>query len=540
VASLPTAAWNSASLSHDRRSLPSARAEYLHDFTYHADMTEFTPVWDPQVLGRRVRQLRKARGWTLQELGRRVDRAPSALSMLENGRREPRLSQLQALAAAFEVGVGDLLGVQALDRRSSLELELLWAQASATYRALGLPEVRPGPRLAISALEALVGLHAELARVSTAHLATPEEARRANTELRSRMRAQGNYFGDIEAAAAELLTSAQHTEGPLTERDVRAIAARVGYSLHPEADLPHSARSVIDLRHRRIYLPHPRDERGGSQRKVVLQALGHIVLGHGEPSDYADFLRQRVEVNYFAAALLVPEVQAVRLLRAAKAGRDLSVEDLRDAFAVSFETAAHRFTNLATEHLDIPVHFMRVHRSGLIYKAYENDGVQFPTDVTGAIEGQPACRYWTARTVFSLTRGSDAHQQYTDTPTGTYWCTAIVETTEDGDFSVSVGVPYASVRWFRGQDTRSRNLSRCPEPDCCRTPPTDLADRWSGSVLASARAHTHLLAALPPGTFPGVDDTEVMRFVESRFADQAPAAAGTDTGQPTPRGVPRT
>jgi XRE family transcriptional regulator, fatty acid utilization regulator len=56
---------------------------------------------------------------------------------------------------------------------------------------------------------------------------------------------------------------------------------------------------------------------------------------------------------------------------------------------VSYETAAHRFTNLATHRLDVPVHFMRIASTGVIYKAYENDGVHFPTDATGAIEGQP-------------------------------------------------------------------------------------------------------------------------------------------------------
>jgi hypothetical protein len=30
----------------------------------------------------------------------------------------------------------------------------------------------------------------------------------------------------------------------------------------------------------------------------------------------------------------------------------------------------------------------------------------------------------------------------------------------------------------------------------------------------SARVHSHLLAAMPPGVFPGVDDTEVLRFLE--------------------------
>jgi XRE family transcriptional regulator, fatty acid utilization regulator len=110
------------------------------------------------------------------------------------------------------------------------------------------------------------------------------------------------------------------------------------------------------------------------------------------PRDYAAFLEQRVGINYFAAALLIPERGALTLLRKAKAAKDIAIEDLRDAYAVSYETAAHRFTNLATRHLDIPVHFMRIASTGVIYEAYENDGVHFPTDATGAIEGQRVCR----------------------------------------------------------------------------------------------------------------------------------------------------
>jgi hypothetical protein len=53
-------------------------------------------------------------------------------------------------------------------------------------------------------------------------------------------------------------------------------------------------------------------------------------------------------------------------------------------------------------------------------------------------------------------------------------------------------------------------------------------------VLASARAHTHLLAALPPGTFPGVDATEVLTFLDERPRPRSPGtndheAAGTGT-----------
>ncbi|WP_432547402.1 ImmA/IrrE family metallo-endopeptidase [Kineococcus sp. SYSU DK004] len=248
---------------------------------------------------------------------------------------------------------------------------------------------------------------------------------------------------------------------------------------------------------------------------MALQALGHLVLGHGVPAGYPEFLRQRVEVNCFAAAILVPRRDAVRLLRAAKRERDIAVEDLRDAFNVSYETAAHRFTNLATHDLDLPVHFMRVHQSGTVHKAYENDGVLFPVDATGAIEGQPVCRHWTARTVFERPPGVP-HHQYTDTPAGTYWCTAQAEQEATGLFSVSVGVPFAHAQHFRGRATTSRSRSRCPDPTCCRRPPADLARRWAEYARPAARAHSHLLAALPPGTFPGVDDTEVYRFLEER------------------------
>src|SRR5271170_1788968 len=40
-------------------------------------------------LGQRLRHLRRARGLTLTELGERLGRAPSTLSLLENGRRGP-------------------------------------------------------------------------------------------------------------------------------------------------------------------------------------------------------------------------------------------------------------------------------------------------------------------------------------------------------------------------------------------------------------------------------------------------------------------
>jgi predicted transcriptional regulator/transcriptional regulator with XRE-family HTH domain len=479
------------------------------------------PTAGPDLLtvGRHIRHLRQRQGRTLDDVAAAASISASALSLIENGKREAKLSVLTAVAVALGTGLTDLLSVAAPSRRAALEIELEKAQRADSFDSLRIPAVRPGPRLPTEALEALVGLHRALADVHADRAATPEHARRANAKLRQRMREQDNYFGDVEKVAADLLNATGYHDGPITRTVVNRMAAHFGFSLVHTSDLPESTRTVTDLVNRKIYLPQP-DAGQHDSRSLALQALGHVLLNHQVPGDYGEFLEQRVEVNYFAAALLIPERGALTLLRKAKAAKDIAIEDLRDAYGVSYETAAHRFTNLATKHLDLPVHFMRISSSGLIYKAYENDGVHFPTDSTGAIEGQRVCRYWTARVVFEQPDLSAAYQQYTDTGKGTYWCTAIVDRTPAGLFSVSVGVPYADVKWMRGRETLERSVSKCPDPTCCELPPADLAARWDGKAWPSARVHSHLLAAMPPGVFPGVDDTDVLSFLDRQVRVQ--------------------
>ena len=469
---------------------------------------------DTLILGRRIRHLRTARQMTLDDLGRKIGRAASQVSMLENGHREPKLSLLASVAEALDVPLTELLRTDPPSRRAALEVELERAVRGPLFASLGIPHVKVGKSLPSDALEALVAMQAQVQRLLSENAATPEEARRANTELRTRMRERDNYFGDLEAQARTMLDAIGYSGGPLGQRACSDLAAHLGFTLHYVRDLPHSTRTVTDLKNGRIYLPQGNPNVNDS-RSPLLQALASHVLRHGEPADYADFLRQRVEANYLAAALMMPEHTTAPLLVAAKAERSLSIEDLRDAAAVPYETAAHRFTNLATKHLDIPVHFMKVHEGGTLHKAYENDGLRFPHDPLGAVEGQPVCRQWTARTVFGLDDRFSPYYQYTDTDAGTYWCSSRVQiSSSQGTFSVTVGTPFASVRWFRGRETTERRVSRCPDPSCCRRPPTDLAARWDSHAWPSARPHSSLLAALPVGVFPGVDTTEVYQFLD--------------------------
>ncbi|MEO6827136.1 MAG: helix-turn-helix domain-containing protein [Microbacteriaceae bacterium] len=472
------------------------------------------PAVDRLTLGRRIRQRRTARSMTLDDLARAVGRAPSQVSMIENGKREPRLSMLHTIAHALNTTVDELLDPEAPTERAALEIAVERAQRGPVFTALGLPRFRVGKGQSDDTLQAILTLHNEIERLHRERAATPEEARRANAQLRATMRARDNYFPELEAQALELLQAVGHSGGPVSHQTVSDMASHLGFSLHYVGDLPHSTRSVTDKRNGRIYLPTEQSASRDS-RSPILQAFASLLCGHDEPRNYADFLRQRVETNYLTAAILLPEQATVQLLTEAKNLRRISMEDLRDAFAVSYETAAHRFTNLATARLDIPVHFMKVHESGTIIKAYENDAVRFPSDALGAIEGTTVCRQWTARTVFDVEDRFSPWYQYTDTPSGTYWCTARIEKAREGDYSVSVGVPFADVKWFRGRETLNRAVSRCPDESCCRLAPNELADRWVGQSWPAARTPTSLLAALPTGTFPGVDQTEVYQFLES-------------------------
>src|SRR6202050_2746429 len=353
---------------------------------------------DLVTFGQRLRHLRRTRGLTLAELGERVGRAPSVLSVLGNGRREPKLSLIEQLAVALSVRVSSLRSRQPPSRRAQLEIALADAQQDLSYRRLGLPQLKIGARVPTDVLEHLVAVAAELRAQGSKPTATPEEARVANAALRDAMRERDNYFEVIEREAAAALSGGGYSGGAVTQGMLVSVVSHHGFTVRYIQDLPRSVRSLTDLRNRRIYV---KQEPVGahSPRAILLQALGHFLLGHQVPRDFADFLRQRVEANYFAAAVLIPETAAASVLVRAKQDRDLAVEALVDLFSVSYEMTPPRFTTLPPHHRDLPCHFVKNDSSGIIYKAYENDGVLFPADPSGAIEGQRMWREWSGRQV---------------------------------------------------------------------------------------------------------------------------------------------
>jgi predicted transcriptional regulator/transcriptional regulator with XRE-family HTH domain len=492
-----------------------------------------SPGPDPLIFGHRLRHYRRASGHTLEQLGQLVGRPPSYLSQLENGHREPRLSTVNQLAQALGCSVGDLLEPTPPNRRAGLEVTLAHMQEDPAYAALKLPYLRPSAKLDDATLEHLVALYERVRQLSAVRpAASPAEgsdsagvgtgARAANAAMRDDMRRRDNYFAEIEKVAGEALVAVGYQgPGTVSERNLTDVAAFFGFTLARVQDLPPSTRSITDVASRVIYVPQRNNATTRTARSVIAQTLGHFALGHHDPADFGEYVSQRVEANYFAGALLAPEAAVVSVLAGAKEREDISVEDLNEVFYISYEMAAHRLTNLITRHFDIPVHFQRSDPEGILWKAYENDGVLLPAAPDGTIEGQRVCRWWSARQAFESEDSYSLHYQYTDTAAGTYWCSTHIEVERERGDAVTVGTTDEYAHWFRGSDTTRRSVSSCPDPACCREPEPAALERWEGVAWPSARDHSHFVSGLPTDTvafsaFPGVEMSEVYAFLDRR------------------------
>ncbi|GJM37192.1 MAG: DNA-binding protein [Acidimicrobiales bacterium] len=478
--------------------------------------------FDGLVLGARIRHARRRAGATLADVSERVGRPAPYLSQLENGKVEPKLSLLGELAAAVGTTTADLLDPNPPDRRAELEIGVARAQEDPRYLALGLPHLKPSAKLGDDVLEHVLTLWQHLAERDPGvreddRSRFADHARAANMALREEMRQRDNYFVEIEDVARLALDKAGYGgSGPISERVLTEVAAGQGFTIERVSSMPRTARSITDTRDRIIFIP----DRGGLRirqaRSVVLQTLGHFALEHRDTTDFGEYLRQRIESNYFAAAVLAPEEPSVDFLREAKSQNDISVEDLKEVFYISYEMAAHRFTNLATKHLDIPCHFLRTDSEGVISKAYENDGIRFPAAADGGLEGQRVPRQWGSRQAWNAHGSFLLHSQFTVCDEGEYFCTTYIETeTERSPHAISLGTTAAHASAFRGADTLRREFARGREIE----PDPQLMEEWEDVAWPSAAERSHVLSALPPSDrqfspFPGIDLLDVYRFLE--------------------------
>lgn len=443
-----------------------------------------------------------------------MHRPVSVLSLIENGKREPRLGQIGELAAAVGTTTADLLRGDPPTRRDDLEIALERRQRSGGFKASGLPEVRPTSQMSDEVLERILAMHSLLDQ--PAPMSGPAtDLRKASAAVAGWLREHDGYLPEIEEMASSALDAIGYQgDGPVTISDLNRIAAWAGYGVRTTDEIPRNVRSIVDHESHLILIARRNELRAAQARKAILQTLAGILFEHESPGDAETLLRQRIETAYFAGAVMAPEEPTRTRLRAAKETRSLGVDDLEDRFNLSYEMAAWRFVNLATRHLGIRTHLATVNLDGIIWKGYQNDGVPFPTDPAGSFLAQRACRHWAARTVFDSDDRYGSYAQYTDTPEGTYFCVSRVDVERSDNYSVTIGVPFDDARWFQERGTDRRDSSSCPDDECCRHTPSELITRWRERTTVSTRSQDRLIGLLAPDPEVGIDFTEVYELLE--------------------------
>ncbi len=482
-------------------------------------MTEAQTL-DPLILGRRVRHYRNAVNLTLDELGEKVGKPAPYLSLLENGKKEPRVALMMDIASTLGVDVGELLDPSPPTRRDELEIALLKAQETSLFDSLDLPPIRPSARMSNETLAHLVGLHRAVKERSSLESAGFEELARATGAVSEYLASKDGYLDDIEVEAASALRASGYPgEGPFSSRNLLDLTSHAGFDLRPIDDMPAFARSIIDLDNNRIYIAQRDELRTRQARKAVLQTVAGFLLGHETEPDLDTFLRQRMETAYFATGVLVPQDVVVPRLMVAKENHDIDVEDVKELFYVSYEMAAWRTVNLLTRHFGIDSHLLVSDETGTIIKGYSNDEVPIPRNEHGAMETQRLCRHWGARITFQSPDKYGTHHQYTDTPNGTFFCTTHVEAGREPAHGITIGVRFEDARWMRGRETGNRMTSSCPDPACCRQPSPELTSKWGGKVQVSARSQGRILGMLAPDPYPELDMPQVLAVVDGHASD---------------------
>ena len=482
--------------------------------------------FDPLVFGKRLRHYRRMRGLTLAQLGDRVGKQASFLSMLEGGKREPRPALVEQLAQALDVRSADLLRADPPDKRSRLEVALERAQTEPLYERLHLPPLkasagpprrRPGaPGRPLRRAEAgLRPLHPHHPGGPPGHGGAAGGGAQAGTTTSPRSR----RWPPRPCAAVGYPGS-----GAVAQRTLTDLATHFGFTIQQVRDVPASARAITDLRDRRIYIRQRDVLRTREARSVILQTLGHFALGHPDPEDYTTYLRQRIEANYFAGAVLDPRAGRPhpaggghgrrRPLGGGRQGGLLRL--LRDGRPPLLQPGHPRPRHAgALRALRRPGHHLeglRERRRALPHRPRRRHRGRAPLPGVG----HPR-RCSTARTSSPSTTSTPT------TPNGEFWCATHVEADRQPYHAVTVGCEADDASHFRGGDTERRSVSRCPDGPCCRRPDRRLAARWDGWAWAAPISHSHAVAVT--AGVPGTDTAEVYEFLE-RYARRGEAGGG--------------
>lgn len=292
-------------------------------------------------LGQRIREARESLGLTQAQVAEALQIPRPAVSLLERGKREIRMVELESLARLFCQEPGDFF--RAVDSPSPL-IAILRAEPSLSdedHRQGLHAALRVGREMA--RLEGLLRLPSRAPRASFESLYPVELPRAKGEAIR-----QGEALAEKERKRLDL--------GAAPIRDVADLLESQG-TRTAWIDLPNGI-SGITLRDREagvlvvVNRRHPLPRR----RFSYAHEYGHVLVDADRPAsisleDQREDLRE-VRANAFAAALLMPESGAREYLSSlGKVGKDekIFLHDLAlfaHHFGVSRPAALFRLQNL--------------------------------------------------------------------------------------------------------------------------------------------------------------------------------------------------
>ena len=116
---------------------PARNADQTRIIRIARESGEAAELPEPLNLGERVRELRKARGWTLEQAAVQAGLARSTLSKIENGQMSPTYEALKKLAEGLAISVPQLFTppsrAQVTGRMAVTRVGEGQAQATVTY-----------------------------------------------------------------------------------------------------------------------------------------------------------------------------------------------------------------------------------------------------------------------------------------------------------------------------------------------------------------------------------------------------------------------
>ena len=375
-------------------------------------------------VGRRLRELRNQRGLSQAELARSLGVSPSYLNLIEKGRRTVQLPLLWTALELLDVEPEPFirsLGEQRVDESLAQLIDEPLLRSLAIDKD-DLASLSAEPRAATT-IAALFNLYKntrsqldnllehlsqkEVRKKARASLGPGDEAGEGTLrfdyspldEVADFVQASKNFFPAIEEAAEAVRRDVRLERRVLSDQLVDVLetlgvrvtvhTGRRGTSIVRRYD---PAAGTLELS----------EELGEARRKFdVAHVIGLRLLDERglHEAITASYRPRHAETNklvkvhlanYFAGALLMPYGDFFQNAQATR----YDVERMAELFETSYETAAHRITNLSDpRRRGVPVHFLRVDIAGNISKRYSATGISFPS-------GLGSCPKWVAHTAF--------------------------------------------------------------------------------------------------------------------------------------------